>query len=69
MKKRMLFAAVALFVLLGIAGIGEFKYTEDAAEGAVPEEPDMFRDIPRKGAGVVIVLLGAYFIVNPFLTS
>jgi thioredoxin 1 len=58
MKKRIIFGAFALVVLLGIAGVWRFQLSEDVAERSVQEEPDLFKDIPRKGT-VTMLDLGA----------
>ena len=58
MKKRIIFAATALVVLLGIAGVWRFQLSEDVAERSVQEKPVLFKDIPRKGT-VTMLDLGA----------
>jgi thioredoxin 1 len=58
MKKRIIFAAIALVVLLGIAGVWRFQLSEDVAERSVQEKTALFKDIPRKGT-VTMLDLGA----------
>ena len=58
MKKRIILGAIALVLLLGIAGVWRFQLSEAVAERSVHEEPELFKDIPRKGM-VTMLDLGA----------
>ena len=58
MRKRILFTAIVLVVLLGITGVWKFQSSVDIKEDPVQEEFHLFKDIPRKGT-VTMLDLGA----------
>ena len=58
MKKRIIFAAIGFVLLLGIAGVWRFQFPDTVPENTVEEEPNLFKDIPRKGT-VTMLDLGA----------
>jgi thioredoxin 1 len=65
MKKTIIFVAVALVFILGVAGLWRFQFSGDVAEnsldtakGPLQEGPGLFKDIPQKGT-VTMLDLGA----------
>lgn len=58
MKKKIIFFAIGLFVLLVAAGLLRFQFSGEVAESSLQEGPGLFQDIPRKGT-VTMLDLGA----------